>query len=162
MDSSYEGWTKRSPPDIEPNRRAIIIIRAGSDLGVIPYCYGGCVEEGAVIVHDDILSDTDVESEIAPKRENDDAGTVHLGTCDIGESLLHFGGRGHRFRVVSLDLEGVLKDRLVILLSDPAFDPISGFQRFLEHYPCALFMLSFLQSHSLSISSSISASEKPR
>ena len=35
---------------------------SGTDLGVMPYSYRGSIEECAVIIHNDILSDTDVES----------------------------------------------------------------------------------------------------
>ena len=43
----------------------------GADLGVVTDRYRCGVEEGAVVVHDHVLSDVDVESEVASEGEDD-------------------------------------------------------------------------------------------
>ena len=73
-------------------------------LGVVPYSDTRGVQEGAVVVHEDVLSEVYVESEVAPERKDDYSATCGPAACDVLEGRNHLIPGRHRRGVVLLDL----------------------------------------------------------
>ena len=100
---------------------------------MVPDGDGGGVEEGAVVVHDHVLPYADIESKVAPEREQHEGTAIQPASDDVADRVPQLFDGGHGGGIVPVDLDCALKDRPVVFLLDLAIHPFAGFQRLPEH-----------------------------